>query len=124
MRLLSPLQCLFFIGLLPIGALFCAENRAAASCGDYLRIASDRPDATASNAPHNERTPCHGPNCRENAPSLPVPAPAAPTVQNHSPDALLIPAAAIEEHPTSEPVAFESSDPSRATAEPIFHPPR
>ena len=121
MRFLSPLQCLLFIGLLPIGTLVCAENRAAASCGDYLRIISD--DA-ASKAPHDERTPCHGPNCHEKAPSQPMPAPAAPTVQNPVPDALLIPAAAIEEHPASEPVAFESSAPSRATAEPIFHPPR
>ena len=124
MRLLSPLQWLFFVGFLPFGLLCCAENRADAGCGDYVRIASAKPKDAASQGPHDERSPCHEPNCQQKSPGLPLPAPAAPTVQAPVPDILLDASVELEDLPASEPIACRQSPLSQSLSEPIFHPPR
>ncbi len=120
----SPLyRWLLAVGLLTLGSVCASENKAAASCGDYVHIASKAETATKGEAPTDAPCPCRGPACR-NSPETPTPAPApSTTTQNQAPDAIIMVPVEVVELATS-PLTSVDFHAFHVPAESVFHPPR
>ena len=116
---------LFMIGALPIVMLCAPENRAAASCGDYVHIVSKSASSTDPHTPAAPQSPCNGPGCQQQkAPAMPMPTPVPPSTQNQLPDAILIASVEFEPATSSFPVDPEVYALARGHLDTIFHPPR
>jgi hypothetical protein len=113
------------VALLPAVLMFCCAGRAAAECGDYVRILG--PDGTAQPMPGHEPKPadqpCHGPFCH-GGPKAPNPVPPAPVSPIPDPKGLVSDAGGgpdddaatrFDREPGGSPVRQSTS---------IFHPPR
>lgn len=107
--------------LLSAVVMLCCAGRAAAECGDYVRVLG--PDGTVQPMPGHESKPCHGPFCH-GTPKAPNPVPRAPTSPAPDPKGLVGDADEGPEIATATRVAIEPGGlPARHPSN-IFHPPR
>ncbi len=109
------------VALLPAVVVLCCAGRAAADCGDYVRVIG--PDGTAQPMPGHDPQPCRGPFCH-GGPKAPNPTPPAPTSLVPDPKGLMSDAGGgpdnnaatrFDREPAGSPVRQSTS---------IFHPPR
>lgn len=112
------------IGILSIAGFCASENRASATCGDYVHILA-KSAADHSEAPISPTKPCNGKSCQQ-APiaPAPLPIPSTPTTPTQSLDAILSADAEFALHQVELRIAPEDRASQRGHLEAIFHPPR
>jgi hypothetical protein len=109
------------VALVPAVVVLCCAGRAAAECGDYVRVLG--PDGAVQPMPGHDPQPCHGPFCH-GTPKAPNPVPPAPPSPAPDPKGLASDAGRGPDNPATTRFDVESDGSPVRVSRSIFHPPR
>ena len=114
---------LLFVGILSIAILCASDDKATASCGDYVQILTNN-TAHNSDTPTVPHPPCHGNSCQK-SPVLPAPMPVPTTATPvQSLDAILSASIEVEAVQVDTRSDGDHATSCRGHLDTIFHPPR